>query len=203
MAADNKLLGNFELIGIPPAPRGIPQIEVTFDIDANGILHVSAKDLGTGREQSIRITASSGLSEEEIKKMMRDAESHGDEDKRKKQLAEVKNEADTLVYTVEKSLKDYGDRLSESEKKEIENALENCKKIKDTSNNISEIKTATEDLTRKSHKLAEHIYSAAGAGTAGAGAGTGASATKEREGAKGPEEEVVEAEFEDVDKKEK
>jgi molecular chaperone DnaK len=203
MAADNKLLGNFELIGIPPAPRGIPQIEVTFDIDANGILHVSAKDLGTGREQSIRITASSGLSEEEIKKMMRDAESHGDEDKRKKQLAEVKNEADTLVYTVEKSLKDYGDRLSESEKKEIENALENCKKIKDTSNNISEIKTATEDLTRKSHKLAEHIYSTAGAGTAGAGAGTGTSATKEREGAKGPEEEVVEAEFEDVDKKEK
>ena len=203
MAADNKLLGNFELIGIPPAPRGIPQIEVTFDIDANGILHVSAKDLGTGREQSIRITASSGLSEEEIKKMMRDAESHGDEDKRKKQLAEARNEADTLVYTVEKSLKDYGDRLSESEKKEIENALENCKKIKDTSNNVSEIKTATEDLTRKSHKLAEHIYSAAGAGTASAGAETGASATQEREGAKGPEEEVVEAEFEDVDKKEK
>ena len=203
MAADNKLLGNFELIGIPPAPRGIPQIEVTFDIDANGILHVSAKDLGTGREQSIRITASSGLSEEEIKKMMRDAESHGDEDKRKKHLAEARNEADTLVYTVEKSLRDYGDRLSESEKKEIENALENCKKTKDTSNDISEIKTAIEDLTKKSHKLAEHIYSAAGAGTAGAGAGTGASATQEREGAKGHEEEVVEAEFEDVDKKEK
>ena len=203
MAADNKLLGNFELIGIPPAPRGIPQIEVTFDIDANGILHVSAKDLGTGREQSIRITASSGLGEEEIKKMMRDAESHGDEDKRKKHIAEARNEADTLVYTVEKSIRDYGDKLSESEKKEIENSLENCKKTKDTSNDISEIKTAIEDLTRKSHKLAEHIYSAAGAGTAGAGAGTGASATQEREGAKGHEEEVVEAEFEDVDKKEK
>ena len=203
MAADNKLLGNFELIGIPPAPRGIPQIEVTFDIDANGILHVSAKDLGTGREQSIRITASSGLGEEEIKKMMRDAESHGDEDKRKKHIAEARNEADTLVYTVEKSIRDYGDKLSESEKKEIENSLENCKKTKDTSNDISEIKTAIEDLTRKSHKLAEHIYSAAGAGTAGAGAGTGASATQEREGAKGPEGEVVEAEFEDVDKKEK
>ena len=203
MAADNKLLGNFELIGIPPAPRGIPQIEVTFDIDANGILHVSAKDLGTGREQSIRITASSGLGEEEIKKMMRDAESHGDEDKRKKHIAEARNEADTLVYTVEKSIRDYGDKLSESEKKEIENSLENCKKTKDTSNDISEIKTAIEDLTRKSHKLAEHIYSAAGAGTAGAGAGTGASATQEREGAKGSEEEVVEAEFEDVDKKEK
>lgn len=203
MAADNKLLGNFELIGIPPAPRGIPQIEVTFDIDANGILHVSAKDLGTGREQSIRITASSGLSEEEIKKMMRDAGSHGDEDKRKKHIAEARNEADTLVYTVEKSIRDYGDKLSESEKKEIENALENCKKTKDTSNEISEIKTAIEDLTKKSHKLAEHIYSAAGAGTAGAGTGTGASATQEREGAKGHEEEVVEAEFEDVDKKEK
>jgi molecular chaperone DnaK len=127
MAADNKLLGNFELIGIPPAPRGIPQVEVTFDIDANGILHVSAKDLGTGKEQSIRITASSGLNEEEIKKMMRDAESHSDEDKRKKQLAEAKNEADTLVYTVEKSLKDYGDKLNEAEKKEIEEALESVR----------------------------------------------------------------------------
>jgi molecular chaperone DnaK len=203
MAADNKLLGNFELIGIPPAPRGIPQVEVTFDIDANGILHVSAKDLGTGREQSIRITASSGLSEEEIKKMVRDAESHGDEDKRKKQIAEVRNEADTLVYTVEKSLRDYGDKLTESEKKDIEDALEKCRKTKDTSNDTSEIKSAIEDLTRKSHKLAEHIYKTTGAGTADAGAGAGASAGQEREGAKGPEEEVVEAEFEDVDKKEK
>jgi molecular chaperone DnaK len=201
MAADNKLLGNFELIGIPPAPRGIPQVEVTFDIDANGILHVSAKDLGTGREQSIRITASSGLSEEEIKKMVRDAESHGDEDKRKKQIAEVRNEADTLVYTVEKSLRDYGDKLTESEKKDIEDALEKCRKTKDTSNDTSEIKSAIEDLTRKSHKLAEHIYKTAGAGTAGEGAGV--SAGQERESAKGPEEEVVEAEFEDVDKKEK
>jgi len=201
MAADNKLLGNFELIGIPPAPRGIPQVEVTFDIDANGILHVSAKDLGTGREQSIRITASSGLSEEEIKKMVRDAESHGEEDKRKKQIAEVRNEADTLVYTVEKSLRDYGDKLTESEKKDIEDALEKCRKTKDISNDTSEIKSAIDDLTRKSHKLAEHIYKTAGAGTEGAGAG--ASAGHEREGAKGPEEEVVEAEFEDVDKKEK
>ncbi|MEW6215543.1 MAG: molecular chaperone DnaK [Nitrospirota bacterium] len=195
MAADNRLLGNFELIGIPPAPRGIPQIEVTFDIDANGILHVSAKDLGTGREQSIRITASSGLSEEEIKKMMRDAESHAEEDKRKKQLAEARNEADTLIYTVEKSLKDYGDKLTESERKEIEDALERCKKTKDTSNELSEIRSAIENLTRTSHKLAEHIYKAAGA-QAGAGAGTAT-------GAKGPEEEVVEAEFEDVDKNKK
>jgi molecular chaperone DnaK len=197
MATDNKLLGNFELIGIPPAPRGIPQIEVTFDIDANGILHVSAKDLGTGKEQSIRITASSGLNEEEIKKMTRDAESHADEDKRKKQLAEARNEADTLIYTVEKSLTEYGDKLSESEKREVQDALERCKKAKDTSNEASEIKSAIENLTRTSHKFAEHIYKDAGA-QAGAGAGTGAQA-----GAKGPEEEVVEAEFEEVDKNKK
>jgi molecular chaperone DnaK len=200
MAADTKLLGNFELIGIPPAPRGIPQVEVTFDIDANGILHVSAKDLGTGKEQSIRITASSGLNEEEIKKMMRDADAHSEEDKRKKQIAEARNEADTLIYTVEKSLKDYGDKLTESEKKEIEDAIERCKKAKDTSNEVSEIKSATENLTRTSHKLAEHIYK-------GAGAEAGAGATGDRPqagaGEKGTEEEVVEAEFEDVDKDKK
>lgn len=198
MAADNKLLGNFELVGIPPAPRGVPQIEVTFDIDANGILHVSAKDLGTGKEQSIRITASSGLTEEEIKKMMREAEAHAEEDKRKRRLAEAKNEADTLIYTVEKSLRDYGDKLSESEKREIEEALEKCRKAKDTSNEIDEIKSAIENLTRKSHKLAEHIYKGAGAH-----AGAGASGTGESSSTKGPEEEVVEAEFEDVDKDKK
>jgi molecular chaperone DnaK len=201
MAADNKLLGNFELIGIPPAPRGLPQIEVTFDIDANGILHVSAKDLGTGKEQSIRITASSGLSEEEIKKMTRDAEAHTEEDKQKKQLAEVRNEADTLVYTVEKSLKDYGDKLTEPEKKDIQDAIEKCRRAKDTSNEVSEIKSAIEELSTKSHKLAEHMYrgagAQAGAQTAGAQPGAGDA------GAKGPEEEVVEAEFEDVDKKDK
>ena len=201
MAADNKLLGNFELIGIPPAPRGIPQVEVTFDIDANGILHVSAKDLGTGKEQSIRITASSGLNEEEIKKMMRDAESHSDEDKRKKQLAEARNEADTLIYTVEKSLSDFGDKVTESEKKDIQDALERCKKAKDTSNETSEIRSAIDNLTRTSHKLAEHIYKGAGAG-AGTGAGTSAGGGGSS-GAKGPEEEVVEAEFEDVDKDKK
>jgi molecular chaperone DnaK len=200
MAADNKLLGNFELIGIPPAPRGIPQVEVTFDIDANGILHVSAKDLGTGKEQSIRITASSGLNDEEIKKMMRDAESHSDEDKRMKKLAEVRNEADTLVYTVEKSLKDYGDKVTEAEKKDIEEALERCKKVKDTGSDPDEIKATVDNLMTKSHKLAEHLYKGAGE-QAGTGAGpteAGASGS-----AKGPEEEVVEAEFEDVDKEKK
>jgi molecular chaperone DnaK len=199
MAADNKLLGNFELIGIPPAPRGVPQIEVTFDIDANGILHVSAKDLGTGKEQSIRITASSGLSEDEIKKMVRDAESHGEDDKRKKQLAEARNEADNLIYTVEKSLKDYGDKITEQEKKDIEEALERCRKAKETGTEASEIKSAVENLMTKSHKLAEHLYKGAGAQ---AGAGPSEQGPTQ-EGAKGPEEEVVEAEFEDVDKEKK
>lgn len=194
MAADNKLLGVFELVGIPPAPRGVPQIEVTFDIDANGILHVSAKDLGTGKEQSIRITASSGLTEEEIKRMMREAEAHAEEDRRKKQLAEARNEADNLIYSVEKSLREYGDKLTESERKDIESALERCRKIKDTSSDISEIRTAIDNLTRASHKIAEHIYRATGA--------QARPSTSETE-KKGPEEEVVEAEFEEVDKKDK
>jgi molecular chaperone DnaK len=196
MAADNKLLGNFELIGIPPAPRGIPQIEVTFDIDANGILHVSAKDLGTNKEQSIRITASSGLSETEIKNMVRDAESHGEEDRKKKELAEARNNADTLVYTVEKSLKDYGDKVTADEKRDIEEALENCRKVKDSSSDPNEIRSATDRLSTVSHKLAEHIYKSAGAQPQGDGSGAGQA---KKEG----EEEVVEAEFEDVDKDKK
>ena len=196
MAADNKLLGVFELVGIPPAPRGLPQVEVTFDIDANGILHVSAKDLGTGKEQSIRITASSGLSEDEIKKMMRDAESHSDEDKKRKDLAEAMNNADTLVYSVEKSVKEYGDKISEDEKKEIETALEKCKKVKDSSQSADEIKAAVEELTKVSHKLAEQVYKSTQQQSAAGGATDGEGAK-----AKSGEEEVVEAEFEDVDKK--
>ncbi len=196
MAADNKLLGVFELVGIPPAPRGLPQVEVTFDIDANGILHVSAKDLGTGKEQSIRITASSGLSEDEIKKMMRDAESHSDEDKKRKDLAEAMNNADTLVYSVEKSVKEYGDKISEDEKKEIETALEKCKKVKESSQSADEIKAAVEELTKVSHKLAEQVYKSTQQQSAAGGATDGEGAK-----AKSGEEEVVEAEFEDVDKK--
>ncbi len=197
MASDNKLLGVFELVGIPSAPRGVPQIEVSFDIDANGILHVSAKDLGTGKEQSIRITASSGLTEDEIKKMMRDAESHADEDRKKKELVQAKNEADTLVYTAEKSLKEYGDKLTEPERKDLESALGKCKNVKDTSSNPEEIKAAIEELTKASYKIAEHMYKtgAGHSGQEGQAAGAGA--------AKKPEEEVVEAEFEDVDKKDK
>ncbi len=195
MAADNKLLGVFELVGIPPAPRGLPQIEVTFDIDANGILHVSAKDLGTGKEQSIRITASSGLSKEEVQKMMRDAESHAVEDKKKKELVEVKNQADTLVYSVEKSLKEYGDKVSESEKKDIEAALEKCRRAKDAGTSVSDIQAAVDELTKASHKIAEHIYKS-DQGQPGSGPESDGGGSK----AKSPEEEVVEAEFEDVDK---
>ncbi|PKL51471.1 MAG: molecular chaperone DnaK [Nitrospira bacterium HGW-Nitrospira-1] len=193
MAADNKLLGNFELIGIPTAPRGVPQIEVSFDIDANGILHVAAKDLGTNKEQSIRITATSGLAEEEIKKMVRDAEAHSAEDHKKKELAEAKNNADSLVHTVEKSLMDYSDKITADEKREIEEALEHCKKTKDSSIDAAEIRAAHDKLAAASHKLAEHIYKTAGAHTEGA---AGAEQGAKKEG----EEEVVEAEFEDVDK---
>lgn len=199
MAADNKLLGNFELVGIPPAPRGIPQIEVTFDIDANGILHVSAKDKGTGKEQSIRITATSGLTEEEIKKMTEDAESHASEDKKKRELAEAKNEADTLVYTVEKSLREYGDKVSADEKQKIESALGKCKNLKDTTTDPGELKKAIEELTTASHKIAEEMYKA---GAAGAQQAEGGGPSTEE--AQKDKEDVVEAEFEesDQDKKE-
>lgn len=200
MASDNKMLGNFELVGIPPAPRGIPQIEVTFDIDANGILHVSAKDKGTGKEQSIRITASSGLSEDEIKNMTKDAESHASEDKRKRQLAEAKNEADTLIYTVEKSLKDYGDKVTADDKNKINMALEKCKKLKDSATDPDELKKAIEELTAASHKIAEEMYKAGAAGAGSSDQHQGASGTEEAHKEK---EDVVEAEFEDVDKDKK
>ncbi|HMK44098.1 MAG TPA: molecular chaperone DnaK, partial [Dissulfurispiraceae bacterium] len=196
MASDNKLLGVFELADIPPAPRGIPQIEVTFDIDANGIIHVSAKDMGTGKEQSIKITASSGLSKDEVEKMVKDAELHAEEDKKRKELIEVKNTADTLIYSVEKSLKDYGDKITAEEKTQIEEALQKCRKAKDSSSDAAEVKAATEALSTASHKLAEHVYKAQQQTAAGAGAG-GDGASKPKSG----EEDVVEAEFEDVDKK--
>jgi len=197
MATDNKLLGVFELSDIPPAPRGLPQIEVTFDIDANGIIHVSAKDKGTGKEQSIRITASSGLSKDEVEKMMRDAEAHAEEDKKKKELVEAKNNADTLIYSVEKSLKEYGDKITEDEKKEIEVALEKCKKMKDTGTSAEELKATIDELTKASHKIAEHVYKAAQQQQGAAGGATDGGDAKTKSG----EEEVVEAEFEDVDKK--
>jgi len=199
MASYNKTLGKFDLVGIPPAPRGVPQIEVTFDIDANGIVHVSAKDLGTGREQSIRITASSGLSEEEIKKMVKDAEAHADEDKKRKELAETRNECDTLVYSVEKSLADYGDKIAESEKADITAALEEARKVKDAED-IQSIKDAMGKLTKASHKLAEQVYKQAGAGAGGGehqGAGQSEPSGDDGSGAAGSGEKVVDAEFEE------
>ena len=156
-ANQNRTLGRFELVGIPPAPRGVPQIEVTFDIDANGIVHVSAKDLGTGKEQKIRIETSSGLSEDEIEKMIKDAELHAEDDKKQRELVEARNMAEQLVYSTEKSLKDYGDKISEDEKKNIETALEELKAVQ-TSENIEDIKTKTEALTKAAHTLAEHMY---------------------------------------------
>ncbi len=191
MAKDNKTLGKFELVGIPPAPRGVPQIEVTFDIDANGILNVSAKDKATGKEQAIRITASSGLTEEEIEKMVKDAEAHAEEDKRKKEMIEVKNKADSLVYATQKSLKDFGDKISEDEKKEIEDAIEKTKKAIE-GDSKEEIEKAMEELARKSHKLAEEAYKKA---QAEGGSAQGESAAQS-EGTK-EEEDVVEAEVEE------
>ncbi len=198
MASDNKTLGRFELVGIPPAPRGVPQIEVTFDIDANGIVHVLAKDLGTGKEQSIKITASSGMSKDEIDKAIKEAEAHSAEDKKKKELAEARNEADTLVYSVEKSMSDYGTKLSDSEKADVQKAIEAVKAVKD-GQEIDAIKKAVADLAKASHKIAEEIYSKMG-GDKGGAAGAGAGA--QTGGAK-TDEKVVDAEFEEVDKDKK
>jgi molecular chaperone DnaK len=191
MAADNKTLGNFELTGIPPAPRGVPQVEVTFDIDANGIVHVSAKDLGTGKEQSIRITASSGLSKDEIEKMVKDAEAHSAEDKKKRELIEVRNQADNLIYSTEKSLKEFGDKIDAEEKKKIEDAVAALKKAMEGSD-ADLLKKASDELMQASHKLAEAVYAKAGP----AGAGPGGEETTTEEGKK--DEKVVEAEFEEV-----
>ncbi len=167
MANQNRTLGRFDLEGIPPAPRGIPQIEVTFDIDANGIVHVSAKDLGTGKEQKIRIEASSGLSDSDIDKMVKEAEAHAEEDKRERERAEARNEADTLIYGTEKSLKDYGDKVSAEEKATIEAAVADLKKAMET-NEAEPMKEKIEALKQASYKLAEEVYKQASPGTQGA-----------------------------------
>jgi len=159
MAVDNRTLGKFDLVGIPPAPRGIPQIEVSFDIDANGIVHVSAKDLATGKEQSIKIQSSSGLSDQEIEKMVKDAEAHAEEDKAKDELIKARNEADQLVYSTEKTLKEYGDKVSDEERKNIEEKLEKLKGVLG-STTAAPINEAKEELMQASHKLAEEMYKA-------------------------------------------
>lgn len=172
MAVYNRTLGRFDLVGIPPAPRGVPQIEVTFDIDANGIVHVSAKDLGTGKEQKIRIESSSGLSDAEIEQMIKDGEAHAEEDQQKKETVEVRNQADSLVYGTEKSLQEYGDKVSEADRNNIENAIQ---KLKESlkGEDFDTIKADTEALLQASHKLAEAMYAEAAAeGQSGTEAGT-------------------------------
>ncbi len=203
MANANKLLGQFDLVGIPSAPRGIPQIEVMFDIDANGIVHVNAKDLGTGKEQSIQITASSGLSEDEIQQMVKDAEAHADEDKQRRERIEARNQLDSLIYSTEKSLADHRDDVDAEAAKNIDAALEKAKQVLD-GDDLEALKAATEELTQASHKLAEAMYARAAKeqqqanaqdGTAGpagpqAGAGGGGQ-TKDRDN-------IVDADFEEV-----
>ena len=199
MAKDNVSLGRFMLDGIPPAPRGVPQIEVTFDIDASGILHVSAKDLGTGKEQSIKITSSTKLSKDDIDKYVKEAEQYAADDKKKKEEIEAKNEADNLVYATEKSLKEHGDKISQDERLKIEQAINDTKEaIK--GGDIAKIKEAKDKLSDASHKLAEEVYKAAQQQQqAGAQGAAGANAGAQQEAPKN-DDNVVDAEVVD-DKK--
>jgi molecular chaperone DnaK len=194
MAAGNKTLGRFELVGIPPAPRGVPQIEVTFDIDANGIVNVSAKDMATGKEQSIQITASSGLSKEEIDKLIKDAELHAEDDKKKRELVDARNHADALIYSTEKSIKDLGTKVDAATKSKVEAAIEPLKKAME-GNDAEEIKRLSEELTQASHKLAEAMYQQASQKDARQQAGA---AGQEQAGSTAPDEDVVDADFEEV-----
>jgi len=200
MANDNKLLGQFDLVGIPPAPRGMPQVEVTFDIDANGIVHVSAKDLATQKEQSIKITASSGLSKEEVEKLVKDAQAHTDDDKKRRKAAEAKNQADNLIYQTEKNLTEHGDKIDPGEKTKIEEAVATLKKAMEGTDSDA-IESATQALTTASHKLAEEMYKKASA-TAASDAGASTAGGESANGAK-TDEKVVDAEFEEVDKEKK
>lgn len=192
MAADNKTLGRFELVGIPPAPRGVPQVEVTFDIDGNGIVHVSAKDLGTQKEQSIRITANSGLSQEQIQQMIKDAEAHAEDDKKKKAVVESRNKLDSLIYTTEKSMGDFGEKLTADDKGTINSAIESAKKVLD-SNDAAAMDSAFEALTKASHKISEEMYKKASAGGPSAGGTPG-----EGDGTGKDGDDVVDADFEEV-----
>lgn len=198
--AGMKSLGRFDLVGIPPAPRGMPQIEVTFDIDANGILNVSAKDLGTGKEQAIRIEASSGLEKDEVEKMVKEAEVHAEEDKKKREETEVKNQADALIYSTEKSLKEHGDKVSGDKKKKIEEAVEAAKKALEKGD-IDEIKKTQEELASASHKLAEEMYKQAQAEQQAAQQTEAKEEKKAEEPGGKKEEDVVDAEFKVEDEK--
>jgi molecular chaperone DnaK len=201
MAADNKLLGQFDLVGIPSAPRGMPQVEVTFDIDANGIVNVSAKDKATGKEQQIRIQASGGLSEVDIDRMVKDAEAHAEEDKRKRELVEAKNNADALIHTTERTLSEAGDKVPEADKDAVRQAIQ---ALKDTlaSDSTEQIKAKTEALAQASMKVGEALYKAQQAQQAGAGGPSGQSPGGQASGGTaggGGNDKVVDADFEEVD----
>jgi molecular chaperone DnaK len=195
MARDNRTLGKFHLVGIPPAPRGVPQIEVTFDIDANGIVNVSAKDLGTSKEQKITITSSSGLNKEDIDKMVREAESHADEDKRKREEIEARNKADSTVYQVEKSFNENRSKISDADAKAVEEALADAKKAIEE-NNVERMTKTTETLNQAFNKVAEAMYRNSGPQQGGSGSGSGSSS----DGSK-PDGDVIDAEYVDADDK--
>ena len=198
MARDNRTLGKFHLVGIPPAPRGVPQIEVTFDIDANGIVNVSAKDLGTGREQKITITSSSGLSRDEIGQMVKDADSHADEDRRKREEIEARNRADSLVYQTEKLVRENRDKLSDSDVKAVEAAIADCKKALEGTE-VDKINRAADALMQASHKVAESMYkSGAQAGSQTSGSANNGNARSSEKG-----DDVIDAEYVDADDKKK
>jgi molecular chaperone DnaK len=200
MANGNKTLGRFELVGIPPAPRGVPQVEVTFDIDANGIVNVSAKDLGTGKEQSIKITASSGLNKDEINQLIRDAELHAEEDKKKKELVEARNSADTLIYSTEKSMKDLGDKVDGATRSQVEAAMSPLKKAME-GDDIEQIKRLTDQLMQASHKVAEAMYqkaSQSGDASEGGAGGPGGPGSEGYSSSKPADDDVVDADFEEV-----
>jgi molecular chaperone DnaK len=206
MAAQNRTLGKFHLTGLPPAPRGVPQIEVTFDIDANGILNVNAKDTATGKDQKITITSSSGLSKEEVERMAKDADAHAAEDKAQRETIDAKNQLDSMVYQIEKTLKEQGDKVSGSDRGDVENAIADAKKALE-SNDKAQMDRARETLTQASHKLAEQMYKSAQAqtpppgGGAGPGAGAGPAPGGDGEAGKKQDEGVIDAEYVDVDKK--
>jgi len=203
MASQNRTLGKFHLTGIPPAPRGVPQIQVTFDIDANGILNVTAKDMATGKDQKITITSSSGLSKEEVERMAKDAEAHAEEDKKRREEVEARNQLDGMVYSIEKMLREQGDKISQAERGDVENALADAKKALE-SGDAALMNSAREKLTQASHKLAEQMYKSAQPGAAGgpeAGAGPQPGANGASGGEKKKEEGVIDAEYVDVDEK--
>jgi molecular chaperone DnaK len=197
MAADNKLLGQFDLVGIPPAPRGVPQVEVTFDIDANGIVNVTAKDKATNKEQQIRIQASGGLSEADIQRMVKDAEANAAEDKKRRELVEAKNAGESLVHQTEKAVAEYGDKVSASDKGEVETALEALRQAL-SGEDVEAIKARTNDLMPASMKLGQAMYEAAQASQASNDAGPG------DDGGDGPKkDDVIDADFQEVDDQDK